>query len=119
MVLKATKNKSSSKNISNKNNIRQKIFSKQKLAKEMASLLRKIANPTRLLILCQIAKKSKNVSEILLGVEVSQSALSQHLALLKKYKIIADKKDGKFIYYSIKDQKTKKILGFLTNICQK
>ncbi len=93
--------------------------SKQKLAKEMASLLKRIANPSRLMILCQIAKKEKNVSELLKTVEVSQSALSQHLALLKKYKIIKDEKCGKFVFYSIKDQKTRKILGFLTEICKK
>ncbi len=92
---------------------------KQKLAKEMAVLLKKIANPTRLMILCQIVEKEKNVSELLETVEVSQSALSQHLAMLKKYKIIKDEKCGKFVFYSIKDQKTKKILGFLTEICKK
>ncbi len=93
--------------------------SKQKLAKEMASLLRKIANPTRLMILCQIIEKEKNVSELLEIVEVSQSALSQHLALLKKYKIIKDEKCGKYVFYSIKDQKTKAILGFLSEVCGK
>lgn len=93
--------------------------SKQKLAKEISSLLRRIANPTRLMILCQISEKEKNVSELLKTVEVSQSALSQHLALLKKYKIIKDEKCGKFVFYSIKDQKTKEILGFLTKICKK
>lgn len=91
---------------------------KQKLAKEISYLLKKIANPTRLMILCQIAKEEKNVSELLEVMEVSQSALSQHLALLKKYKIIKDKKCGKFVFYSLKDQKTKKILGFLTEICK-
>ncbi len=93
--------------------------SKQKLAKEMSALLKKIANPTRLMILCQIVEKEKNVSELLKTVEVLQSALSQHLALLKKYKIIKNEKCGKFVFYSIKDQKTKKILGFLTEICKK
>jgi len=96
-----------------------KIFSKQLLAREMASLLKKIANPTRLLILCHIIKKPKNVSEILLDVNISQSALSQHLSILKENKIISDNKSGKYVYYSINDPKTKKILGFLTNLCQK
>ena len=92
---------------------------KQKLAKEISSLLKKIANPTRLMILCQVIEKEKNVSELLEIVEVSQSALSQHLALLKKYKIIKDEKCGKYVFYSIRDQKTKEILGFLSEVCGK
>ena len=92
---------------------------KQKLAKEMSVILKRIANPTRLMILCQIVENDKNVSEILEHVEVSQSALSQHLALMKKYKIIKDEKRGKFVFYSIKDQKIKKILGSLSEICGK
>ena len=92
---------------------------KQKLAKEISSLLKKIANPTSLMILCQVIEKEKNVSELLEIVEVSQSALSQHLALLKKYKIIKDEKCGKYAFYSIIDQKTKEILGFLSEVCEK
>lgn len=92
---------------------------KQKLAKEMSVILKRIANPTRLMILCQIVENDKNVSEILEHVEVSQSALSQHLTLMKKYKIIKDEKRGKFVFYSIKDQKIKKILGSLSEICGK
>ena len=92
---------------------------KQKLAKEMSVILKRIANPTRLMILCQIVENDKNVSEILEHVEVSQSALSQHLTLMKKYKIIKDEKYGKFVFYSIKDQKIKKILGSLSEICGK
>lgn len=92
---------------------------KLKLAAETSSLLKKIANPIRLMILCEIAEEEKNVSDLLQMVEISQSALSQHLALLKKHKIIKDQKNGQFVFYSICDQKTKKILGFLKEICQK
>ncbi len=92
---------------------------KQEISKEIADLLKKIANPIRLQILCHILNKSQNVSELMQKINISQSPLSQHLAILKNSKIIEFKKHGKYIFYSIKDEKIKQILSFLGNICQK
>ena len=86
-------------------------------AKDIAKLLKNISNPIRLLILCNLLEGVKNVSELLENIDISQSALSQHLILLKENNIIKDNKIGKFIYYRIIDQKTQEILGFLNKIC--
>ena len=87
------------------------------IAEDIAKLLKYIASPVRLLILCNLLEKEKNVSELLQNIKVSQSALSQHLILLKQYDIITSHKVGKFVYYSVINQKTKDILGFLSKIC--
>ena len=87
------------------------------VAEDVAQLLKNIANPIRLLILCNLLEGTKNVSELLENIDISQSALSQHLILLKENNIIKDNKVGKFVYYHIVDKKTEEILGFLNKIC--
>ena len=86
-------------------------------AEIVSHLLKTIANPVRLLLLCLLLDKQHNVSEMLEKIDISQSALSQHLAILKKEDIIKSQKQGKYIYYSIKDQKTIDILAFLEKTC--
>ena len=71
------------------------------------------------LCLCCLLDGKKNVSELLESVNISQSAMSQHLMLLKEKKILKDEKNGKYIYYSIIDEQTIQILGFLKKICNK
>lgn len=66
------------------------------------------------LIVC--LEKSQSVTELLARCELSQSALSQHLKILKEGGIIACKRDGKKQIYSIKNKKivrvAKLLLGF-------
>jgi hypothetical protein len=59
-----------------------------------ASLLKAMANPVRLLVLCQLAEGEKSVGELEGVVEVSQSALSQHLALLRQRKLVKSRGTG-------------------------
>ena len=88
-----------------------------KLSSEVADLLKNIANPIRLMVLCNLLKNDMTVSELLKCVDVSQSALSQHLTILREKNIIKDTKSGKYVYYSISHVKTKQILGFLHETC--
>ncbi len=88
-----------------------------KLSSEVANLLKNIANPIRLMVLCNLLNKEMTVSELLKSIDISQSALSQHLTILREKSIIKDEKSGKYVYYSISDEKTKQILGFLHEIC--
>lgn len=53
------------------------------------------------LILC-LAKKPKNVTELISTCHLSQSAVSQHLTKLKKAGIVESKKDGQSVWYSLK-----------------
>jgi DNA-binding transcriptional ArsR family regulator len=88
-----------------------------KLSSEVADLLKNIANPIRLMVLCNLLNKDMTVSDLLECIDISQSALSQHLTILREKNIIKDTKSRKYVYYSISDVKTKQILGFLHQIC--
>ncbi|SMF05198.1 transcriptional regulator, ArsR family [Alteromonadaceae bacterium Bs31] len=75
----------------------------QKNADSAASLLKNLANPHRLLVLCVLASKEMSVSEINACVDLSQSALSQHLARLRADNLVITRRDSQTIYYSIAD----------------
>lgn len=64
------------------------------------------------LIFC-LAKKSKNVTELIESCHLSQSAVSQHLSKLKKSGIVTAKKSGQTIHYSLTHSKAIKISTLL------
>ncbi|MHC1685729.1 MAG: ArsR/SmtB family transcription factor [Clostridiaceae bacterium] len=80
-------------------------------AKEIAELLKVLSNENRLLIVCHLIEKPMNVSELHEKINhLTQSALSQHLALLKAHKILQANKVGLNIIYSIQDKRIVKII---------
>lgn len=64
-------------------------------------LLRTLANPDRLLLLCQLSQGERNVSDMeqLLGIQ--QPTLSQQLAVLRREGLVETRRDGKQIFYRI------------------
>jgi len=65
------------------------------------ALLKALANPDRLLLLCQLSLGERNVSELeqLLGIQ--QPTLSQQLAVLRREGLVATRREGKQVYYRI------------------
>jgi ArsR family transcriptional regulator len=82
-------------------------------AGEVASILKSIANPERLLILCILSQEKMTVGELEDKVDLSQSALSQHLAKLRNAEMVKTERHGKFIYYEIADPKIMKLFETL------
>lgn len=73
-------------------------------AQEASKLLKAIANPNRLMILCQLKiLGARNVNQLLENLSISQPALSQHLAVMREEGLIVSEKKGTSIYYSITD----------------
>ena len=70
-------------------------------AGKACSLLKSIAHRSRLMILCQLAEREMSVGELLEGVPLSQSALSQHLSMLRREKIVATRRVAQSIMYSL------------------
>lgn len=64
------------------------------------------SNPVRLRLLCCISKKSTNVEELIKNCGLAQSAVSQHLGKLKNAGLVKTHRRGKFIYYSLTNEKT-------------
>jgi len=73
--------------------------------------LKAISHPLRLKILCVLGEGELSVQDILFTVGTTQSNVSQHLCLLKDKGIVKSRKDANRVYYSIKDETIKKILG--------
>ena len=67
------------------------------------------SNPVRLKLLCCLDKKASNVNELISSCGLAQSAVSQHLTKLKRAGLVNSKRRGKFIYYSLADEKTGKL----------
>jgi len=82
-------------------------------AKIAATMLKAIANENRLLILCNLEGKELSVTELNDHLELSQSALSQHLAVLRKDGLVKTRRESQTIYYSLSDARASKVIKTL------
>ncbi len=85
-------------------------------ADDAAHLLKILANDQRLRVLCLLVDEELSVGQINERVELSQSALSQHLAKLRAEGIVSTRRDGQTIYYSLADGAVRQIIGTLHDI---
>ena len=81
-----------------------------------ASLLKRLANENRLLILCNLAEGEASVGELNRKLALSQSALSQHLAVLREEKLVHTRREAQTIYYSLADSDALPIIEALHRI---
>lgn len=77
---------------------------------EVSHLLKILAHPDRLRILCRLLQDKATVGEITEFCEISQSATSQFLARMKTEGLLSSERDGSFVYYSIKDRRLIQLL---------
>jgi DNA-binding transcriptional ArsR family regulator len=77
------------------------------------SVLRTLANPDRLLLLCQLSQGERSVGELENLLGIVQPTLSQQLAVLRQEEMVNTRRAGKQIYYSVKDPKALVILNQL------
>lgn len=82
-------------------------------AGEATAVLRALANPDRLLLLCQLSQGEKSVGELEALVGIRQPTLSQQLGVLRSEEMVDTRRDGKQIFYSVKDPK---VLALLTGL---
>jgi DNA-binding transcriptional ArsR family regulator len=75
----------------------------QAQAEAAADLLKAMANPQRLRVLCLLIEREMSVGEINALVDLSQSALSQHLAVLREKKLVSTRREAQTVYYSVTD----------------
>ncbi|WP_339106959.1 metalloregulator ArsR/SmtB family transcription factor [Thioclava sp. GXIMD4216] len=79
-------------------------------AQEAAGLLKALSHEGRLMILCHLTEGERSVSDLenLLGAR--QAAVSQQLARLRQDGLVETRRDGKTIFYSIRDERVKRLL---------
>lgn len=83
-------------------------------ARKVAELLKVLANENRLMILCALIEAPQSVGRLAERVSgITQSALSQHLAVLKAYGIVDYVKSGQSVIYSIADNRVEAVLDVL------
>jgi DNA-binding transcriptional ArsR family regulator len=86
-------------------------------AGEATRLLKLLANEKRLLILCFLASRGEiTVGELAERVELSQSALSQHLAKLRADGLVAFRRASQTLYYRVADPRAMRLLLVLKEI---
>ena len=70
---------------------------------DLAELFKVFGDSTRMRILCALFESELSVSEISELLEMSQSAISHQLRVLKQAMLVKNRRDGKIIYYSLAD----------------
>lgn len=85
-------------------------------ASEAAGLLKLMGNQHRLMILCRLGMGETSVSALGESITLSQSALSQHLAVLRDSGLVATRRSGQTVFYRIKDPSVGKIIETLASI---
>ena len=82
-------------------------------AEDAAQFLKMMANPHRLMVLCYLLEAEMSVSEINEHLPLSQSALSQHLAVLRNSGIVQTRREQQTIYYSLASDGVHAIIAVL------
>ncbi|MBQ0720195.1 MAG: helix-turn-helix transcriptional regulator [Gammaproteobacteria bacterium] len=82
-------------------------------ASEAEALLKGLSNSNRLMVLCALSDGELSVTELNERIPLSQSALSQHLATLRKAGMVATRRESQTIYYRLDDPKVSIIIEAL------
>jgi DNA-binding transcriptional ArsR family regulator len=85
----------------------------EKNAHRACDLLGAMANASRLMILCQLADGEKSVSDLQPLIGLSQSALSQHLAILRRKHLVRTRRAGQSIFYSLASGEASAVMSTL------
>lgn len=85
-------------------------------AEKATLMLKALANKNRLMILCLLSEGELSVGEIQKRVALGQSALSQHLAILRKDRLVRTRREAQTINYSLADTTSARIIELLHDI---
>jgi DNA-binding transcriptional ArsR family regulator len=89
------------------------IAAMEQAAGRAADFLRALASENRLLVVCRLAEGEHSVGGLVAAVGLSQSAVSQHLARLRRDGLVATRRDAQTIYYSLASDAARQIIGIL------
>ncbi|MCX2697977.1 ArsR/SmtB family transcription factor [Ochrobactrum chromiisoli] len=85
-------------------------------ADQVADFLSAIANNKRLLILCKLLHNEMSVGALAKAIDLSQSALSQHLAKLRALNLVSTRRDAQTIYYIVSSPQIELMLSTLSSL---
>jgi DNA-binding transcriptional ArsR family regulator len=79
-------------------------------AQNASDFLKALSHEGRLMILCSLAHGEKSVTELEQMLSTRQAAVSQQLARLRQEKLITARREGKQIFYSLTDDRARRII---------
>ncbi|MHA6963014.1 ArsR/SmtB family transcription factor [Zobellella denitrificans] len=82
-------------------------------AGQAVKLLKALANERRLFILCHLLDQELSVGEMNQHLGLSQSALSQHLAILRNDDLVQTRKEAQTVFYSLKSEEVREVIALL------
>ena len=85
-------------------------------AADASRLLKALANDKRLTLLCLMVEGEQSVGELNAKVALSQSALSQHLAVLREDGLVSTRREAQTIYYTLASGPARQIIETLHGI---
>tara|TARA_B110000503_G_scaffold79205_1_gene121687 strand:- start:25193 stop:25501 length:309 start_codon:yes stop_codon:yes gene_type:complete len=88
----------------------------QENVQEASALLKLLANPSRLIVLCALVAREHTVGELEELTGLSQSAISQHLARLRDEQVVHARRDAQRVFYSLADARVQALLETLHGI---
>jgi len=84
-----------------------------------SNLMKVIANPDRLMLLCQLSQGEKSVGELESLLDIRQPTLSQQLTVLREAELVATRREGKNIFYHVSSQSALALMQVLSQeICK-
>lgn len=88
-------------------------------AEQACLLLKSLSNADRLMLVCQLSKGEKCVSELEASLGIGQPTLSQQLGVLRENQMVSTRREGKNIYYRIANPKALALIDVLyAEYCQ-
>jgi len=88
----------------------------RKVFELQAEVYKVLSNPTRLMILGFLGDSEKTVSEIVEGLGLSKSNVSQHLNYMKTVGLLCSRKDGRKVYYYVSDKRLLKAIELMKKV---
>ena len=85
-------------------------------ARRAARLLKAMSNSARLVILCQLADGERSVGELERAVGLSQSGISQHLAVLRREGVVSSRRIRQTVLYSLANPDVITVMGTLHSV---
>lgn len=85
-------------------------------ASDAVSLLKGLANESRLMIVCVLSEGELSVGQLNQRIKLSQSALSQHLAVLREQGMVQTRRESQTIYYRLADTTAINIIELLHDV---
>jgi DNA-binding transcriptional ArsR family regulator len=88
----------------------------QQNATEAVTLLKSLANESRLMIMCVLTEGELSVGQLNQRIKLSQSALSQHLAVLREQGLVSTRRESQTIYYRLSDSPAMNLIELLHKV---